>query len=184
VGNEHQKDAIASRIDILMDARTTTVGYKSIINGGDVHDNCTKRDIIKLNDKCLYLISALNTALTFFPEKNWRDCCNEYSKICSVLTTPYSGRTVEDWQTTFHEKNSFPHPCSEEAAFKQSTARLPPILRDNDDLRQNFVRFCALHLTDLSIDLAREYVCDTLIPDFFLHHLPYMTTIKRVIKKG
>jgi hypothetical protein len=87
--------------------------------------------------------------------------------LSEILTIPYSGRTVEDWWTTFREKNSFPHPCGEEAAFKQSTARLPPILRDNDDLQQNFVRFCTLHLTDLSIDLAREYICDTLILEFF-----------------
>ncbi len=51
VENEHTKDAIAHRIDILMDARTAPDGYKSIINGGDEHNNCTKRDIIKLNNK-------------------------------------------------------------------------------------------------------------------------------------
>jgi hypothetical protein len=67
--NEHPKDAIARCIDILMDARTAPDGYKSIINGGDEHNNCTKRDIIKLNDKCIYLISAINTALDTFPKK-------------------------------------------------------------------------------------------------------------------
>jgi hypothetical protein len=141
VGNEHPKDAIARWIDILMDARTTTDGYKCIINGGDVHDNCTKRDIFKLNDKCLYLISALNTALTCFPEKNWRDCCNESSKICSVLTTPYSGRTVEDWWTTFREKNSFPI---------HAVKKLPL----NNPL-QGFHQFCVITIT-----------CDTTLLDF------------------
>jgi hypothetical protein len=68
--NEHPKDVIACHIDILMDARTAPDGYKSIINGGDEHNNSTKRDIIKLNDKCIYFISALNTALNTFPKKN------------------------------------------------------------------------------------------------------------------
>ena len=95
VENEHPKDAIARRIDILMEARTSPDGYKSIIQGGDEHNNCTKKDIIKLNDKCIYLISALTAALNSFPKKSWRDCCEESSKICHVLTTAYTGRTVE-----------------------------------------------------------------------------------------
>ena len=41
--NEHPKDAIARRIDILMDARTEPDGYKSVIEGGDEHNNYTKK---------------------------------------------------------------------------------------------------------------------------------------------
>ncbi len=108
VEDEHPKDAVARRIDILMETRTAPDGYKTIINGGDEYNNCSKRDIIKLNDKCIYLISALNTALNNFPEKTWRDCCEESSKTCSVLTTPYTGRTVEDWWTIFWQKNHPP----------------------------------------------------------------------------
>ncbi len=69
VEDEHPKDAVARRIDILMEARTAPDGYKTIINGGDEQNNCTKRDIINLNDICIYFISALNTALNSFPEK-------------------------------------------------------------------------------------------------------------------
>ena len=69
--SEHPKDAIARRIDILMDARTEPEGYKSIIEGGDKLNNCTKLDIIKLNDKCIYLISALTLALLSHPTKTW-----------------------------------------------------------------------------------------------------------------
>jgi hypothetical protein len=60
VENKHQKDAIARCIDILMDARTAPDGYKNIINEGEEHSNCTKRDIIEINGKCIYLISVLN----------------------------------------------------------------------------------------------------------------------------
>ncbi len=31
-----------------MDARTEPDGYKSIIDGGDEHNNCTKKGIIKI----------------------------------------------------------------------------------------------------------------------------------------
>jgi len=54
--NEHPKDAVACHIDILMDARCEPDGHKSIIEGGDEHNNCTKKDIIKLMDKCMYSI--------------------------------------------------------------------------------------------------------------------------------
>ena len=40
--NEHQKDAIVRRIDILMEARTEPDGNKEIIDGGDEYSNCTK----------------------------------------------------------------------------------------------------------------------------------------------
>ncbi len=64
---EHPKDAIAHRIDIIMDARCVPDGHKSNIEGEDEHNNCTKKDIIKLTDKCRYLISALTIALHKFP---------------------------------------------------------------------------------------------------------------------
>jgi hypothetical protein len=40
--NEHPKDAIARCIDILMEARTETDGYRETIDGGDEYSNCTK----------------------------------------------------------------------------------------------------------------------------------------------
>ncbi len=70
VEDKHPKDAIARCIDILIEARTAPDGNNTIINGGDEHKNCTKRGTIRLNDKCIYLNSALNTALNSFPEKN------------------------------------------------------------------------------------------------------------------
>jgi hypothetical protein len=68
---EYPKDAIVSCIDILMDAQMEPEGYKSIIEGGHTLNNYTKLDIIKLNDKCIYLISALTLALLSHPTKTW-----------------------------------------------------------------------------------------------------------------
>ncbi len=123
---EHPKDAIARRIDILMEARCEPDGHKLILEGGDEYNNCTKKDIIKLMDKTMYLISALTIALHDFPKKTWRDCCDEASKQCSIFTTPYSGQTIEEWWTIFCVSNSFPHPRGLEASLKPSHA--PPIL--------------------------------------------------------
>ncbi len=99
-----------------MEARSEPDGYKEIIDGGDEYSNCTKKDIIKLNDKCIYLISALTIALKHFPKKTWRECCQEASQTCSIFATPYSGRTIEEWWTVFREKNVFPHPRGFDAA--------------------------------------------------------------------
>jgi hypothetical protein len=68
--DEHPKDAVARHIDILMDARCEPDGHKSIIEGGDEHNNCAKKDIITLMDKFMYSISALTAALHNFPKKN------------------------------------------------------------------------------------------------------------------
>jgi len=86
---EHPMDAIARRIDLLMEARTSPEGYKMVVEG-DTHGNCTGLDKIKILDKCLYLISALSIALNGYPKKNWTTCCEEASKTCSILTTPYT----------------------------------------------------------------------------------------------
>lgn len=57
-----------------MDARSNKQepdGHKSIIEQGDEHSNCTKKDIVKLlMDKCIYLISALIIALHNFQKKH------------------------------------------------------------------------------------------------------------------
>jgi hypothetical protein len=106
--NEHSKDAIARCIDILMDARTEPDGYKTIIEGGDPMDNCTKLDIIKSNDKSIYLISALSNALKFYLSKTWIECCKEASNSCSIITNSYSYRTIADWWIAFRQKNAFP----------------------------------------------------------------------------
>jgi hypothetical protein len=47
---EHAKDMIAQCIDILFDARTQPEGYKTIVAGADQYNNCTKLDILKLNE--------------------------------------------------------------------------------------------------------------------------------------
>ncbi len=78
--NEHPKDAIVWCIDILMEAQTEPEEYKTIAMGGDEHNSCTKLDIIKLNDKCIYLISALTTAFNDYPTKTWMQCCTDASK--------------------------------------------------------------------------------------------------------
>jgi len=44
---------------------------------------------------------------------------------------------------------------------------LPPILLDNEDLKRKFVRFCTQNVTDLNINLAREYIINTLLPEAF-----------------
>ena len=108
--SEHAKDAIARRIDLLVEARTEPTGYKKVLLDGDPHNNCTEYDILKLRDQCMYLISALSTALSDYPKKTWRECCEDASSTCSKLTTQYSGRTVECWWRSFRQRNAFPHP--------------------------------------------------------------------------
>ncbi len=44
---------------------------------------------------------------------------------------------------------------------------LPPVLRYNEDLKRKFVRFCTQNVTDLNINVAREYVIKTLLPTAF-----------------
>jgi len=45
--------------------------------------------------------------------------------------------------------------------------RIPPFLRDNEDMQQKFIRHCTNNLSDLSIDVAKEYVTDVLIPSAY-----------------
>jgi hypothetical protein len=165
--NEHPKDAIARRIDILMDARIEPEGYKLIVLGGDESKSCTTLDIIKLNDQCIYLISALTTALNEYPSKTWMQCCMDASKTCSIFTNQYCCQTIADWWAIFKVNNAFPHPCGIEVNSDKKKGLLPPILRDNEDLRRKFVRFCTHNLTDLNIDVAREYIIGTLLPEAF-----------------
>ena len=103
-------------------------------------------------------------ALNYFPSKTWRECCDESSKICSIITTPYCGRTIEDWWALFRVKNAFPHPCGMEATMKPASSKLPPILRDNEDLRKKIVRYCTQNVMDLKMHNAREYIIITLLP--------------------
>ncbi len=69
-----------------MEAQTEPTGYKTIIMGGDEHNNCTKLDIIKLNDKSIFFDKCVNyTALSDCPKKHMQ-CCTDASKTCSILT--------------------------------------------------------------------------------------------------
>jgi hypothetical protein len=71
-------------------------------------DNCAKLDIIKLNDKSIYLISVLSNALKFYPSKTWIECCKEASNSCSIIPNSNSYQTIADWWIAFHKKNAFP----------------------------------------------------------------------------
>jgi len=71
---------------------------------------------------------------------------------------------VQRWWSIFKVKNSFPHPRGEEAVTKASKDILPPFLWENEDLHQKFIKHCTNNLGDLSIDMAREWIVDKLIP--------------------
>ncbi len=51
-----------------------------------------------------------------------------------------------------------------EATMKPASSKLPPILRDNEDLRNKIVRYCTQNVMDLNMDNAREYIIITLLP--------------------
>ncbi len=51
--------------------------------------------------------------------------------------------------------------------MKPASSTLLPILRDNEDLRRKFVRYCTQNVTDLNKDNAREYIINTLLPAAF-----------------
>ncbi len=61
-------------------------------------------------------------------------------------------------------KNAFPHPRGMEATMKPASSKLPPILRDNEDLRKKIVRYCTQNVMDLKMHNAREYIIITLLP--------------------
>ena len=62
-------DAIAQQIDILESAWRQPNGYKNVIIDGDPFDNCTENDMLKVREKCLFLIKALRLALLNCPNK-------------------------------------------------------------------------------------------------------------------
>jgi len=99
--DEHPLDAIAGRIDALVEARTTEKGYKLVIEGGDPFDTCTDLDIIFILEKSMYLVSALTIALTSYPTKTWLQCCEDASNTCKVFATPYRARSVMNWWQEF-----------------------------------------------------------------------------------
>ena len=92
------------------------------------------------------------------------DCCKQACVTCSEITTPYCWRTIQDWWSIYKINDGFIHPRGEEGQIKKSKENLPPFLRDNEDLHKKFVRHCTSNLNDLSIDSAKEYVTDHLIP--------------------
>jgi hypothetical protein len=49
-------------------------------------------------------------------------------------------------------------------SYKKKTDVLPPFLCDNEDLHQKFVKHCTNNLGDLSIEMAREWIIEKLIP--------------------
>jgi len=75
-------------------------GHKSIIEQGDEHSNCTKKDIVKLlMDKCIYLISALIIALHNFQKKTWRGCCDLNRKFLIFCTQNAWDTVTAVWHT-------------------------------------------------------------------------------------
>jgi len=162
--DEHPLDAIARRIDILMDVRKSPEGYKLIVEGGDTNETCTELDKIKLQDKSIYLIAVLRNALKGYPNITWAKCCEEASQVCSAFTTSYCERTIRDWWQEFKINDCFAHPRGPNGHFKKSKERLPPFLADNEDLLKKIVSHCTHILNDLSIDNAKEYVVEKLIP--------------------
>ena len=94
-------DAITWWVNIFESAQMQPNGYKNVIIDGDPFDNCTENDILKVREKCLFLIKALRLALLNYPKKTWRVCCKEAAMACSEFGSKYKGRMVECWWHTF-----------------------------------------------------------------------------------
>ena len=139
-------------------------GYKRIISGGDPFNNCTEVDKIKILDQCMYLICALSNALTNYPMTTWRQCCEDASKTCSIITKSYTGTTIEEWWVIFCENNCFPHPHGNENNTNKYKSRLPPFLCDNEDLHKKIIKYCMQNLSDLTIEHAKQFIIDKLYP--------------------
>ncbi len=60
--------------------------------------------------------------------------------------------------------DGFIHSRGAEGQSKKSREHLPPFLSDNEDLQKKFIRHCTSTLNELSIDGAREFVIEQLIP--------------------
>ena len=123
---EDMKDAITWWIDILERAWMQPNGYENVIIDGDPFDNCTENDILKVREKCLFLIKALRLALLNYPKQTWRVCCEEAAMACSEFGSEYKGHMVECWWCTFQNKNAFPHPKGQEANTSMYQQKLPP----------------------------------------------------------
>jgi len=100
-------------------------------------------------------------------QKNWTQCCEEACNTCKLLTTSYTPRTIQNWWQEFRQSDCFPHSRGFEASIKKAKDRIPPFLHDNEDMQQKFIRHCTNNLSDLPIDLAKEYVTDVLIPSAY-----------------
>jgi hypothetical protein len=49
-------------------------------------------------------------------------------------------------------------------SYKKNKDVLPPFLCDNEDLHETFVKHCTNNLGDLSIEMAKEWIIEKLIP--------------------
>ena len=83
--DEHPKDAITHRIDLFYEARLTPDGYKKVINRGDPHNIASETDKLVLQEKCLFLMSALNDAIENYPIIPWTQICNPTSNAGKKL---------------------------------------------------------------------------------------------------
>jgi hypothetical protein len=142
-------------------------GYKLILDGGDLHNECTNLDIITLKVKLLILLLVYKTCLCRMGAgggASFAACINEVLELLdgSGIDQATHFQTVQEWNRIFRARELWPHPRGPPGARNQSD---PPLFEVYSEAKERITQYCCDNIRDNSCEQVHDYILDSLVPE-------------------
>lgn len=122
--DEDVKDTLCRRIKQLQSVNEKVEGWRNVMDGRDLNNCCTEKDIFEIRQRSEFLCCAYQLAVENMNGWTWSNCCKEALKILNPvgLTKAKNHATVLHWNQAFGLSENFPLPNPRVQCDKKTNA--------------------------------------------------------------
>jgi hypothetical protein len=164
--DEDAKETLQRRIERLKVVNEQEDGWRSVVDGRDPDNFCSKTDVFVIRQRSILLLLAYNIAVEKMNAWTWKSCCTEACKQLNALgiiqATSY--KTLSHWNMAFRMLENFPHPNLRVQCGKHA---MPKLFEKFPEMKDTIVSFAVKKLATLNVESVHDFVLSTLIPQFY-----------------
>jgi len=160
---ETPRETVERRIELLSKVQEREDCWKTIVQGHDPDNICTKVEIFEIRQRAAFLCCAYRLALHNMNKWTWHQCCTEACNTMNALGFKQAScsKTIANWNIVFRKLECFPHPN----LFVQCGKRpLPRLLEMFPDAKGQIIAYAVKNLATLSIESLHDYIISTVLP--------------------
>ncbi|KAI2496096.1 hypothetical protein MHU86_18422 [Fragilaria crotonensis] len=162
-------DRVEELIAVLDNANSSSVAFKTIVEGLDSEDDEDTMSEHKKEDirmKARYLAQAYRVAIEEMPFKKWNDCCRDVIDQLAAVHIKYitNEKVLRRWHVQFCKKKLF-------SIKRKGNRDLPAFLEAHPIVVTVIKEYGRANLTELSVEMMHSYLHDKIVKSLVMERL-------------